>query len=108
MSGTNRLSSMAALRALLPRVCSSLLSSVRCPEPRRFASGECGHRRGASFHPHGVDSPPITSGWFLSPGLHAPSLDPGLSLLTLDLLSDPHFHKHTLPTLNSEVPGPWI
>lgn len=30
---------MAALRALLPRICSSLLSSVRCPEPRRFASG---------------------------------------------------------------------
>uniref|UniRef100_A0A8C2LES3 Enoyl-CoA hydratase, mitochondrial n=1 Tax=Cricetulus griseus TaxID=10029 RepID=A0A8C2LES3_CRIGR len=30
---------MAALRALLPRACSSLLSSVRCPELRRFASG---------------------------------------------------------------------
>lgn len=44
----------------------------------------------------------------LNPGLHAPSLDPGLSLLTLDLLSDSHFHKHALPTLDSEVPGPWI
>ncbi|XP_040607995.1 enoyl-CoA hydratase, mitochondrial isoform X2 [Mesocricetus auratus] len=30
---------MAALRALLPRACSSLLSSVRCAELRRFASG---------------------------------------------------------------------
>ncbi|XP_060237923.1 enoyl-CoA hydratase, mitochondrial isoform X2 [Meriones unguiculatus] len=30
---------MAALRALVPRACSSLLSSVRCPELRRFASG---------------------------------------------------------------------
>ncbi|XP_051001524.1 enoyl-CoA hydratase, mitochondrial [Acomys russatus] len=30
---------MAALRALLPRARSSLLSSVRCPELRRFASG---------------------------------------------------------------------
>ena len=39
MGGTHRLSAMAALRALLPRACSSLLSSVRCPELRRFASG---------------------------------------------------------------------
>ncbi|EDM11899.1 enoyl Coenzyme A hydratase, short chain, 1, mitochondrial, isoform CRA_c [Rattus norvegicus] len=30
---------MAALRALLPRACNSLLSPVRCPEFRRFASG---------------------------------------------------------------------
>lgn len=89
VGGTHRLSAMAALRALLPRACSSLLSSVRCPELRRFASGECGHRRGASPHPRWVVSPPITSGWSLNPGLHASSLDPGPSLLTLDLLSDP-------------------